>query len=92
MGEPRGCVTRAVFSAYTGIRVGFRLNGRKGVDDMLQALGWAALGTGFTFGMTTLGAAMVFFLSGEPRPRFQKMILGFAAGVMTAASASVRRA
>ena len=53
---------------------------------MLQALGWAALGTGFTFGMTTLGAAMVFFLSGEPRPRFQKMILGFAAGVMTAAS------
>lgn len=53
---------------------------------MLQALGWAALGTGFTFLMTALGAAMVFFLPGEPRPRFQKAILGFAAGVMTAAS------
>ena len=53
---------------------------------MLQSLGWAALGTGFTFLMTTLGAAMVFFFSGEPRPRFQKAMLGFAAGVMTAAS------
>ena len=47
---------------------------------MLQSLGWAALGTGFTFLMTTLGAA------GEPRPHFQKALLGFAAGVMTAAS------
>jgi len=36
--------------------------------------------------MTTLGAGMVFFFSGEPRPRFQKAMLGFAAGVMTAAS------
>ena len=53
---------------------------------MLQSLGWAALGTGFTFLMTTLGAAMVFFFSGEPRPRFQKAMLGFPAGVMTAAS------
>ncbi len=53
---------------------------------MLRSLGWAALGTGFTFLMTTLGAAMVFFLSGEPKPRFQKAMLGFAAGVMTAAS------
>lgn len=53
---------------------------------MLQSIQWAALGTGFTFLMTTLGAALVFFLSGEPRPRFQKAILGFAAGVMTAAS------
>ena len=49
---------------------------------MLRSLGWAALGTGFTFLMTTLGAAMVFFLSGEPKPRFQKAMLGFAAGVM----------
>ena len=54
--------------------------------DMLRSLGWAALGTGFTFLMTSLGAAMVFFFSGEPRPRFQKAMLGFAAGVMTAAS------
>ena len=53
---------------------------------MLQSLGWAALGTGFTFGMTVLGAAMVFFLAEEPNPRVQKAILGFAAGVMTAAS------
>jgi len=53
---------------------------------MLQVLGWAALGTGFTFLMTTLGAAMVFFLSEEPKPRFQRAVLGFAAGVMTAAS------
>ena len=53
---------------------------------MLRSLGWAALGTGFTFLMTTLGAATVFFFSGEPRPKFQKAMLGFAAGVMTAAS------
>lgn len=53
---------------------------------MLQAIQWAAAGTGFTFLMTTLGAAMVFFLAGEPHPRFQRAILGFAAGVMTAAS------
>ena len=59
---------------------------RKRRDTMLRAIGCAALGTGFTFLMTTLGAAMVFFLSGEPKPRFQKAMLGFAAGVMTAAS------
>lgn len=53
---------------------------------MLQSLEWAALGTGFTFLMTTLGAAMVFFFAGEPKARFQRMMLGFAAGVMTAAS------
>ena len=53
---------------------------------MLRALGWAACGTGFDFLMTALGAATVFFLSGELRPGVQKMILGFAAGVMTAAA------
>lgn len=53
---------------------------------MQQAILWAAAGTGFTFLMTTLGAAMVFFFTGEPRPRFQKAMLGFAAGVMVAAS------
>ena len=52
---------------------------------MLQALSWAALGTGFTFLMTTLGAAVVFFFVEEPRPQFQRTMLGFAAGVMTAA-------
>ena len=53
---------------------------------MLQALGWAAIGTGFTFLMTTLGAAVVFFVPEAPRPQFQRAMLGFAAGVMTAAS------
>ena len=53
---------------------------------MLQAITWAAVGTGFTFLMTTLGAALVFFLAGEPKPRFQKKILGFAVGVMAAAA------
>lgn len=53
---------------------------------MLQSVGWALGGTMFTFGMTTLGAAVVFFFSGKPKPHFQKALLGFAAGVMTAAS------
>lgn len=35
---------------------------------------------------TTLGAAMVFFLKGEMRPSVQKLLLGFASGVMIAAS------
>ena len=49
---------------------------------MLQALSWAALGTGFTFLMTTLGAAVVFFFVEAPRPQFQRAMLGFAAGAM----------
>ncbi len=35
---------------------------------------------------TTLGAAMVFFLKKEMNLRLQKALLGFAAGVMVAAS------
>ena len=35
---------------------------------------------------TTLGSAMVFFMKGEIRPAIQKMLIGFAAGVMMAAS------
>ncbi len=35
---------------------------------------------------TTLGAAMVFFMKGEMKPRLQKALLGFASGVMIAAS------
>ena len=35
---------------------------------------------------TTLGSAMVFFLKKEINPRLQKILLGFAAGVMLAAS------
>ena len=53
---------------------------------MLQAILLAALGTGFPFLMTTLGAATVFFLTKEPDPKFQRGLIGFAAGVMTAAS------
>lgn len=53
---------------------------------MLYLLVCAALGTGFPFLMTTLGAAAVFFLRGTPRPQMQRATLGFAGGVMTAAS------
>lgn len=35
---------------------------------------------------TTVGAAAVFFLKGNTNPRFHRAMLGFAAGVMTAAS------
>lgn len=35
---------------------------------------------------TSLGAAMVFFLKGEMKPKVQKSLLGFASGVMIAAS------
>ena len=35
---------------------------------------------------TVLGAAMVFFLKGEMKPKLQKALLGFASGVMIAAS------
>ncbi len=53
---------------------------------LLQAIARAALGTGFTFLMTALGAATVFFFRDEFRPSMQRALLGFAAGVMTAAS------
>lgn len=47
---------------------------------------WAAGGTGFTFFMTTLGASVVFFFRREISPAIQRIFLGFAAGVMIAAS------
>jgi len=47
---------------------------------------WAAVGTGFTFLMTALGAAMVFFFRKTMSGNIQKIFLGFAAGVMIAAS------
>lgn len=53
---------------------------------MLRVLGLAALGTLFTFAMTTLGAATVFLLGRGGGTRTQETMLGFAAGVMTAAS------
>lgn len=53
---------------------------------MLRSLVCAALGTGFIFLMTTLGAAVVFFFTGEIKLRCQSAMMGFAAGVMLAAS------
>ena len=53
--------------------------------NLLQALAWAALGCGFTWLMTTLGAAVVFFFRAD-RPLTHHIFLGFAAGVMIAAS------
>ena len=53
---------------------------------MSHSIHCAALGTGFTFLMTTLGAATVFFFAKETDAKFQRALIGFAAGVMTAAS------
>lgn len=53
---------------------------------MGHALLMASAGTGFTFLMTTLGAAMVFFFRKSMSGKSQKVFLGFAAGVMIAAS------
>ena len=47
---------------------------------------YAAMGTGFTCLATVLGAAMVFFFRREMSAATQKIFLGFAAGVMVAAS------
>ena len=46
----------------------------------------ALLGTSFTFAATALGAAMVFFFRGDLPARIHRIFLGFAAGVMIAAS------
>lgn len=53
---------------------------------MSTSLLWAAGGTGFTFLMTTLGASVVFFFRKEVNASVQRIFLGFAAGVMVAAS------
>lgn len=48
---------------------------------------WMALGgTGFTFLMTTLGSAVVFIFRKDMKEDVQRIFLGFAAGVMVAAS------
>ena len=47
---------------------------------------WALLGTLFTFGVTTLGALNAYWVKGEITERIQCMFLGFAGGVMIAAS------
>lgn len=46
----------------------------------------ALLGTGFTFLATAVGAAFVFFVRRDASPNLQKGFMGFAAGVMIAAS------
>ena len=53
---------------------------------MLNALLWAAAGTGFTALMTALGAAVVFLFRHRSSPALHRVMLGFAAGVMIAAS------
>ncbi len=55
------------------------------IDNLPQALSWAALGCGFTWLMTTAGSAVVFFFRRE-RKLMHHIFLGFAAGVMVAAS------
>lgn len=52
----------------------------------MQVILWAAAGTGFTFLMTALGAASVFFFRAQVADLLQRVFLGFAAGVMMAAS------
>lgn len=52
----------------------------------MDAIAWAAAGTGFTFFMTALGAATVFLFRSQITLSVQRLFLGFAAGVMIAAS------
>jgi len=52
----------------------------------MEPILWAAGGTGFTFLMTTLGAALVFLFRKQVNAGIQRVLLGFAAGVMIAAS------
>lgn len=53
---------------------------------MTHSILWAAAGTGFTALMTAAGASMVFFLGRRASLALHRMMLGFAAGVMIAAS------
>ena len=53
---------------------------------MFHSMLLAAAGTGFTFLMTALGAATIFLLSKKNACSSQNVILGFAGGVMTAAT------
>ena len=52
----------------------------------MEAVLWAAGGTGFTFLMTMLGSALVFLFRDKISAGIQRVFLGFAAGVMIAAS------
>ena len=52
----------------------------------MRSFVWAACGTGFTFAMTALGAVLVFFFPSRISGRMNRLCLGFAGGVMSAAS------
>lgn len=52
----------------------------------MNPLVMALCGTGFTFLMTALGAALVFFFKKEVSDNVSRIFMGFAAGVMIAAS------
>ena len=58
---------------------------KKGVS-VMNGVFWASCGTGFAFLMTTLGAATVFFFRRKISDTLQRVFMGFAAGVMIAAS------
>lgn len=58
----------------------------KGSYIVLQALTWAAAGTGFTALMTAAGAAVIFLFRKKNSRTLHRVMLGFAAGVMIAAS------
>ncbi|MFP3154030.1 ZIP family metal transporter [Lachnospiraceae bacterium ZAX-1] len=53
---------------------------------MSNAAWWAFLGTGFTFIMTMAGSSVVFLFRGKLNENIQRAFLGFASGVMIAAS------
>lgn len=52
----------------------------------MQEIGLALAATAFPCGCTALGAAVVFFLRGSPKEPARRAMMGFAAGVMLAAS------
>ncbi|GHT34204.1 zinc transporter [Bacteroidia bacterium] len=52
----------------------------------MNTISWVLLGTGFIFLMTCAGSAMVFFFRNAGSRVMQTVFLGFAAGIMIAAS------
>lgn len=52
----------------------------------MNAIGYAALGTSFTFAMTAAGSAVVFFIRRPGGSGSKRVCLGFAAGVMIAST------
>lgn len=56
------------------------------IIDRMNGVFLAWIGTMFTFGITMIGAASVFFMKRNMVGKVQSMFLGFAAGVMIAAS------